>query len=139
MIPEKTTRPPPFLGRGLGFPPVLDPRWGSLVMVEGETDVQQAIEIIIKTARGERVMRPDFGCGIHQLNFEAITTSLVAEIRKLVTEALVRFEPRIDVLKVGVDTRQSPNGLLQIELHYRVRTTNQPGNLVFPFYFREGS
>jgi phage baseplate assembly protein W len=139
MIPEKKVPPPPFLGRGLAFPPVLDPRWGALEMVEGETDVQQSIRIIVGTARGERVMRPDFGCGIHELPFEAISSQLVAEIRKVVREALVKFEARIDVMRVDVDTQQSTKGFLDIDVQYRVRTTNQPGNLVFPFYIPEGS
>lgn len=108
-------------------------------MVEGETDVQQAIAIILGTARGERVMRPDFGCGIHELTFETISSPLVAEIKRVVREALVRFEARIDVLRVDVDTNDALNGKLAIEVSYRMRTTNQVGNFVYPFYFQEVS
>ena len=136
-----TDRQPPdfpeFLGRGFAFGPSFDPRWGRFGLVAGEDDVKQSIRIIIGTARGERVMRPDFGCGIHDLAFEVINSQLVADIRSTVTEALRRFEARIDVLRVSVDTSQSRDGLLQVELDYRVRTTNQPGNLVYPFYFEE--
>jgi phage baseplate assembly protein W len=138
---------PPFLGRGwrFGTPPdqrlgvTLDRRWGRVEMVEGETDVQQAIAIILGTARGERVMRPDFGCGIHELTFETISSPLVAEIKRVVREALLRFEARIDVLRVDVETRDAVNGKLGIDVHYRMRTTNQVGNFVYPFYFQEVS
>ncbi|MEL6168986.1 MAG: GPW/gp25 family protein [Pseudomonadota bacterium] len=129
---------PAFLGQGIAYHPVIDRRWGRLDMVSGTEDVEQSIRIIIGTARGERVMRPDFGCGIHELPFEAVSSQLVAEIRQVVREALTRFEARIDVLRVAVDTSASLNGRLDIELDYRVRTTNQRGNLVFPFYIPEG-
>lgn len=129
---------PAFQGRGFAFPPVLDRRWGRFDLAAGEEDIAQSIRIILGTARGERVMRPEFGCGIHDLAFDIINSQLVAEIRRVVTEALTRFEARIDVLRVSVDTRQSMHGRLDIALDYRVRTTNQPGNVVFPFYFEEG-
>jgi phage baseplate assembly protein W len=138
---------PPFQGRGWGFGTAqdefqgvtLDRRWGRVQMAEGERDVQQAIAIILGTARGERLMRPDFGCGIHELTFEAISSQLIAEIRQVVREALNRFEARIDVLRVDVNMRDAVNGKLEIELDYRLRTTNQVGNFVYPFYFKEGS
>lgn len=136
--PLRLGDPPSFLGRGFGFPPALDRRWGRFEMVEGETDVQQAVQIIIGTAKGERVMRTDFGCGIHDLVHEAVSAQLIADIKRTVTEALVRFEARIDVLRVNV--RQGPRfeGDLNVDVHYRVRTTNQPGNYTFPFYIKEG-
>ena len=83
-------------------------------------------------------MRPDFGCGIHELSFETISTALIAEIRRVVRDALRHFEARIDVLDVDVDTRDHMNGKLEINLAYRLRTTNQVGNFVYPFYFGEG-
>lgn len=138
---------PRFVGRGWRFgatpdqrPGVtLDRRWGRAELSEGERDVQEAIAIILGTARGERVMRPDFGCGIHTLPFEVISAQLVAEIRRVVRDALVRFEARIDVLRVDVETRDAVNGMLGIDVHYRMRTTNQVGNFVYPFYFQEAS
>ncbi len=138
---------PPFLGRGWRFgteaekrPGVtLDQRWGRVEMSEGVEDVHQAMAVILGTARGERVMRPDFGCGIHELPFETISSPLVAEVRRVVREALIRFEARIDVERVEVGTGDALNGRLDIEVHYRVRTTNQTGNFVYPFYFQEAS
>jgi phage baseplate assembly protein W len=83
-------------------------------------------------------MRPNFGCGIHELVFAAVGSTTVQRIRSTVEEALRRCEARIDVLAVNVDEAATSEGKLLVEIDYRVRNTNQLGNLVFPFYFREG-
>ena len=83
-------------------------------------------------------MRPNFGCGIHDLVFTAVDTTTIQRIRSVIEEALRRYEARIEVLGVTVDEDATSEGKLLIELEYRVRKTNQIGNLVFPFYFREG-
>lgn len=127
-----------WLGRGWAFPVVLDPRTGGIAMAEYEADVRQAIRIIIETRRGERVMRPDFGCGIHELVFDVIDISTLTRIETEVRESLLRYEARIDVLDVRADPAHAANGTLLVEIEYRVRRTNQTGNFVFPFYFREG-
>jgi uncharacterized protein len=127
-----------FLGRGWAMPVTLDPRTGRVASVAYEEDIRQSILIILETAPGERVMRPNFGCGIHELVFAAIDSTAIQRIRSLVEEALRRCEARIDVLAVTVDEAATQEGKLLIELEYRVRKTNQLGNLVFPFYFREG-
>jgi phage baseplate assembly protein W len=127
-----------FLGRGWAWPPHLDPVSGQVAMSASEDDIRQAIRIIIETAPGERVMRPDFGCGIHELVFEIIDSATLQRVRAVVQDALVRYEARIDVLSVEVGTDESMDGALLIELEYRVRRTNQIGNLVYPFYFSEG-
>ena len=106
--------------------------------MEYEDDIRQSILIILETARGERVMRPDFGCGIHELVFEAVDSRTLQRIRSEVEDALRRFEARIEVLGVTIDEDATSEGVLMIELEYQVRRTNQTGNLVFPFYFREG-
>jgi hypothetical protein len=127
-----------FMGRGWAMPVDIDPRTGLVASVEYEDDIRQSILIIIETARGERAMRPDFGCGIHELVFAAVDSKTLQRIRSEVEDALRRFEARIDVLAVTVDEDATSEGVLLIELEYRVRKTNQIGNLVFPFYFREG-
>jgi hypothetical protein len=127
-----------FMGRGWAMPVGLDPRTGKLAVAEYEADIRQAILIILETAPGERVMRPDFGCGIHELVFESIDSTTLQRVRSLVGEALRRYEARIDVLSVDADDDGAASGYLTVELEYRVRKTNQSGNLVFPFYFREG-
>jgi uncharacterized protein len=127
-----------FLGRGWAMPVDLDPQTGRVASVEYEEDIRQSIRIILETAPGERVMRPNFGCGIHDLVFSALDSTTLQLIRSSVEEALRRCEARIDVLGVTVDEAATAEGQLLVELEYRVRRTNQVGNLVWPFYFREG-
>jgi phage baseplate assembly protein W len=127
-----------FLGRGWTMPVSLDQRTGQVASVAYEDDIRQSILIILETAPGERLMRPNFGCGIHELVFTALDSTTLQRIRSLVEEALRRCEARIDVLAVHVDESATLDGKLLVELEYRVRKTNQLGNLVFPFYFREG-
>jgi len=127
-----------FLGRGWAMPVSVDPQSGLIATAEYEEDIRQAIRIILETAPGERVMRPNFGCGIHDLVFEAIDSTALQRIRSEVEDALRRYEARIDVLDVAADEDATSEGMLLVELEYRVRRTNQVGNLVFPFYYREG-
>ena len=126
------------LGRGWAFPVQLDGVTGRVAWAEHETDIRQSIRIIIETARGERVMRPDFGCGIHDLVFDAADTALLQRVRAEVEAALTRYEARIELQRIDVDAPPGVDGQLLIEIEYRVRLTNQVGNLVYPFYFREG-
>jgi phage baseplate assembly protein W len=127
-----------FLGRGFAMPIALDPRTGRVARSEYEDDIRQSIMILLETSPGERVMRPSFGCGIHDLVFTAVDSTAIQRIRSVVEETLVRYEARIEVVSVGVDDSASTGGVLMVELEYRVRRTNQLGNLVFPFYFRDG-
>ena len=120
------------------MPVALDPRTGQVASVAFEEDIRQSILIILETAPGERVMRPNFGCGIHEMVFTSLDSTSLQLIRSSVEEALRRCEARIDVLAVTFDESAVQEGQLIIELEYRVRKTNQTGNLVFPFYFREG-
>jgi len=126
-----------FLGRGWAFPVQIDTATGAIASVEYELDVRQSIEIILGTSAGERVMRPTFGCGIHDLVFESVDVATMTRIESAVREALTRYEARIDVLNVNVNADNAANGELLIELEYRIRRTNQTGNLVYPFYFKE--
>jgi phage baseplate assembly protein W len=127
-----------FLGRGWAMPVALDPRTGLVASVAYEDDIRQSILIILETAPGERVMRPNFGCGIHDLVFASMDSTTLQRVRSVVEEALRRCEARIDVLNVNVAASAAFDGELLVEVEYRIRRTNQLGNLVFPFYFREG-
>jgi phage baseplate assembly protein W len=127
-----------FLGRGWAMPVALDSRTGHVASVEYEEDIRQSIFIILETSPGERVMRPNFGCGIHDLVFTSVDSTAIQRIRSEVDEALRRCEARIEVLDVIVDEAATIQGQLLVQVEYRVRKTNQVGNLVFPFYFREG-
>lgn len=127
-----------FLGRGWAMPVELDTRTGLVASVAFEEDIRQSIVIILETAPGERVMRPNFGCGIHEFVFASLDSIALQRIRTSIEEALRRCEARIEVIQVGVDESVTADGKLLIELEYRIHRTNQVGNLVWPFYFREG-
>lgn len=127
-----------FMGRGWAFPFRVEPATGRIATAADEDDIQQSIRIILGTAKGERAMRPAFGCGIHNLVYAAVDRATIAQIKRDVTEALRLYEARIDVLGVKVNAGQLVNGRLLVEIDYRVRQTNQRGNFVFPFYFKEG-
>ena len=128
-----------FLGKGWRFPAQVNPTTGRIDISKYEQDVREAIWIILTTARGERVMRPDFGCGIHDLVFDPISAATVGEVESNVREALINWEPRIEIINLEVSDEESFNGKLLINLDYRVRTTNNEFNLVYPFYFVEGT
>lgn len=130
--------PKAFLGVGWASPPAVDPS-GSLALAAYEEDVRQAILIILGTAKGERVMRPDFGAGLKQLVFEPINTTTKELIRLRVLEALTNWEPRIDQVTVEVNAAARALGQLQIRINYRIRATNTFYNIVYPFYLTEGN
>jgi uncharacterized protein len=126
-----------FLGRGWAYPVALDPSTGSVAEAAYEEDVRQAIRIIVSTGKGERVMRPDFGCGIHEMVFTSIDSAALTRIKAAVTDALNQYEARIE-FEVTIDPLEAAEGTLLVCIDYRIRKTNQTGNLVYPFYFREG-
>ncbi|MGD0715592.1 MAG: GPW/gp25 family protein [Gaiellaceae bacterium] len=126
-----------FLGVGWAFPVAPDPT-GEAALAAYEEDVRQAIEIILGTDPGERVMRPDFGAGLHALVFEPIGATTAALVRHRVEEALVQWEPRIDVLEVRVSQDGPLGNRLLVGIDYRIRSTNTFYNLVYPFYLLEG-
>ena len=128
--------PKAFLGRGLAFPVGVDAS-GGIAMAEYEQDIREAIRIVLDTDPGERVMRPDFGAGLRALVFEPINTHTLALARHRVEQALVAWEPRIDNITVRAGARPA-QGLVALEVRYRVRTTNPFYNLVYPFYVQEG-
>jgi phage baseplate assembly protein W len=130
-------RDPGFLGRGFAFPVVAGPS-GGIAYVEGEAAVESSIEIILGTSPGERVMRPEFGCGIWELVMEANSAQLHGRVQARVREALMRWEPRIDVLDVRVDSPPEQKNVLLIRIDYRVRSNNAFFNLVYPFFLQEG-
>jgi len=129
----------PFLGVGIGFPLSLD-AGGDFQLAAYEESVRQSILIILGTAKGERVMRPDFGCGIYDLVFEPNSSTTAGKVSQAIQEALLFFEPRIDVLDVQI---QSPSNQerekMLVDIEYQVRATNNVFNLVYPFYLEGGA
>jgi uncharacterized protein len=122
-----------LLGSGLAFPLTVDRR-GGIALATGEQDVDQAIEIILSTAPGERPMRPEFGCGVHDFVFDTIDAGTVGRLETEVRRALDRWEPRIVVEEVDFDMSRMGEGQLLINIGYRLRATNHKRNLVYPFY-----
>ena len=126
-----------FLGNGWQFPVVADEITGQIKESSYEENIKQSIYLIIMTRKGERVMRPDFGCDIHQFMFDTVDYTTLTIMKQAVEEALIRWEPRITDIQVEIVDRVSEENAVQIEIDYRVRTTNNPFNLVFPFYLEE--
>jgi uncharacterized protein len=124
-----------FLGRGWRFPVL--PEEGRLRLTRQDEAVRNGIFLVLSTAPGERVMRPDYGCGIHDLVFESNTPTLHGTVRALVRDSLVKWEPRIDVIDVQVDApRETPTHLV-IRIDYRLRQNNALFNFVYPFFLQE--
>ena len=122
-----------IIGSGLAFPLQVDRR-GGIALARDEQDIDQAIELILGTAPGERPMRPEFGCGVHDFVFDTIDANTIGRMENAVRDALDRWEPRISVQRVAFDLSQSREGVLMIDIGYRVRATSAERNLVYPFY-----
>ncbi len=122
-----------FIGRGLSFPVRTDAT-GSVALVDGDREIVESIRLILATAPGERPMRPEFGCAIHDLVFAPADSTTAGQIAYEVRQSLERWEPRIDLTDVIVDFAEADNGTLLIDIRYTLRNTNDPRNLVFPFY-----
>jgi len=126
-----------FLGTGWKFPIRINGR-GGLSYVSGEESIAEAIWVILSTPPRTRIMEPEFGCGIHNYVFAPNNPNTRALIAHEVTRALMRWEPRIDVLDVSADAEPEAPNTLFIRVDYRVRANNAAHNLVYPFYINEG-
>ena len=122
-----------IIGSGLAFPLQVDRR-GGIALARDETDIEQAIELILATAPGERPMRPEFGCGVHDFVFDSIDATTVGRMELAIRDALDRWEPRVVVETVEFNLDEVADGRLIIDIGYRVRATNNMRNLVYPFY-----
>ena len=122
-----------ILGSGLAFPLSVDSR-GALALATGETDIEQALSLILSTAPGERPMRPEFGCEVHDLIFDVIDAATVGKMEAAVRKALDRWEPRVEVVKLDTDLSEMGEGRLVMTISYVIRATNHLRNLVYPFY-----
>jgi phage baseplate assembly protein W len=122
-----------ILGSGIAFPLQVDRR-GGIALASDVTDVDQAIQLILGTAPGERPMRPEFGCRVNELVFDSVDALTAGRIERDVRVALDRWEPRIDVLDVRVNAGTAAAGRLDIDISYRLRASNDVRNLVYPFY-----
>ena len=122
-----------IIGSGLAFPLQVDRR-GGIALARDEQDIDQAIQLILGTAPGERPMRPEFGCGVHDFVFDTIDAATAGRLETEVRRALDRWEPRIVVEDIDFDLSHMIDGQLLINIGYRIRATNHKRNLVYPFY-----
>lgn len=122
-----------FVGRGFTWPMGVD-HTGSIALTRGAQDMDRSIRVVLATAPGERVMRPEFGCRIWDMLFEPVTPNLLGLMAQAVREALAQWEPRATVEEVRCVPDPADHSLVRIHITYVVRATNDRRNLVYPFY-----
>jgi len=122
-----------FLGNGWAFPLRISPS-GGIALSRQKTDIEEAIRIILGTAKGERHMRPQFGCGIHDLVFAPNNAETQGQVAQYVIDAIGWWEPRVEVSNVDVTNDDEDGNMLLINIAYVIRATNDERNLVYPFY-----
>ena len=128
-----------FLGTGWGFPPQFSPHNKSIMLVTEDQDIQQSLRILFSTSPGERMMQPAYGCGLNALVFDVISESTVTEIKDVIDRAVLFFETRITLNEITVNIDDVYDGVVAVTLDYTIRSTNNRSNMVYPFYFREGT
>jgi phage baseplate assembly protein W len=138
MLPQTGSTEPvsydaTFIGRGFYWPLQVD-HTGSIRLTDGAADLDRSMAVILATAPGERVMRPQFGCKIWDLLFEPITANLLGLMAQAVRDALAQWEPRVEVVDVRPEPDSNDHTLIMINVSYRVKATNDRRNLVYPFY-----
>lgn len=121
------------LGTGVAFPIGVD-RHGRFALARDEVDVEQAIGIILSTVPGERPMRPEFGCAVHECIFASVDALTLERVENAIRAALDRWEPRVETDSIDFDLSRVEDGLLGVVIGYRLRATNSVRNLVHPFY-----
>jgi len=122
-----------IIGRGWAFPPRVDPQ-GRLALTNERDEIDQSIQIILSTSPGQRVMRPTFGCRLHELVFAPNNSHTAAQARRYVEEALGMWEPRIHVTKVDISPDSQDTSRLLIEIEYKLKVNHDKRSLVYPFY-----
>jgi hypothetical protein len=122
-----------FIGRGWNIPLGTDAT-GSIALADADRDLEQAIRLILVTAPGERPMRPEFGCGIHNYVFAPANATTAGRLATEVKRSLIRWEPRIDLKSVDVSVDEFDHNTLYINIEYTKKGSYDPRNLVFPFY-----
>lgn len=128
-----------FLGVGWKFPPSFDKETKTVTLISEEKDIKESLYILFSTRPGERVMQPDYGCDLSILNFEPVSASLIGRIENLINHAILHFEPRIQIDNIDLLTDKALDGILEINVEYTVRKTNNRANIVFPYYIIEGT
>ena len=128
-----------FLGTGWSFPPTFSRGSFSVEMVSNDLDIRESLWILFSTSLGERVMLPRYGTQIWQMVFHAINTTLMTQLADMVSQAILYWEPRIEVIDISVTPDATHDGVVLIMVDYVVRRTNTRSNLVYPFYLQEAT
>jgi hypothetical protein len=128
-----------FLGRGWSFPPTFDNKAGTNNMVSDAEDIVQSLKLILFTSYGERIMRPEFGSNLSDSVFDSIDSVTINTLSDNIRQAIVEFEPRVTLNDVEIKHEDVYDGKLDIKLDYTIRTINVRTNIVFPYYFKEGT
>jgi phage baseplate assembly protein W len=128
-----------FLGTGWTFPPTFSNKSVTVGMLSDTADIESSLQILLSTRKGERVLRPDYGCNLDELVFEPLTTTFETYIKDLIATAILYYEPRIDVNKIILDDSSVYEGRIVISIDYTIRSTNSRFNFVYPFYKTEGT
>ena len=128
-----------FLGIGWSFPPSFNKESSDIKMVSDETDIKQSLEIYFNTKLGERIMRPEYGCVIHEHIFDKIDESILNILSFELTQNIGQIEPRIIIEKIQIKQSNLESGELQISIEYKIISSNVRDNIVFPFYINEGT
>lgn len=128
-----------FLGTGWSFPPRFEKAGAGIKMVSDEEDIRQSLTILFNTSAGERIMRPEYGCNIRSFLFQSIDNSFQNYMKDTILNAILKYESRIIVNELNIDTSDYADGIVVLELVYTIRTTNNRNNMVFPFYLNEGT
>lgn len=127
-----------FMGKGWKFPVEVDIVTGRILSSSYEEDIKEAIQIILLTKKGERVMLPDFGCSLNEYVFETMDYTTMVMMEQDIQSSLIMWEPRITDVEVHVTMDDEESGKVNIQIGYVVRSTNNPYNLVYPYYITEG-
>ncbi|MEB2309369.1 MAG: GPW/gp25 family protein [Candidatus Brocadiaceae bacterium] len=128
-----------FLGRGWSFPPSFNQSFRGVKMLEQEADIASSLEVLLSTSQGERIMQPQYGCNLEELVFESLDTRMKTLMADKIESAILYHEPRIELEKVSLDESRELEGVVLIEVIYRVKATNSRFNFVYPYYKLEGT
>lgn len=128
-----------FLGTGWKFPPAFDKETKQVALSSDEIDISESLQILLRTEPGERIMRPDYGCNMRKFIFERHDATFITGLNHTISRAILNFEPRVDFIDAKVLKSNELDGVLHIEVNYRIIITNTRHNIVFPFYLLEGT
>ncbi|GGE41026.1 GPW/gp25 family protein [Psychroflexus planctonicus] len=128
-----------FLGRGWSFPPTFSKERADVEMVSKDKDIRQSLHIFFNTKYGERIMRSNYGCIVHDYMFEKSDLDVIERLSYELKQTISNYEPRIFVHDVRASKSNTQDGLISINISYEVHSTNVRDNIVFPFYMNEGT